>query len=168
MDSTQLYNFLDVHGIHYERYDHPAVFTCEEADRLVPDLPGAKTKNLFLCDDRGRAHFLVTLPDTKSVDLKAFAKALGVKKLRFASAERLKTFLHLNPGSVSLLAAVNDRDGKVSVVLDQEIDASSALLCHPLVNTSTLLISRAGIDSFLDAANHPPIVMNVPGRRSGG
>ncbi len=42
------FNYLAEHGIAYERHDHPAVYTIEEADRLVPPLPAAKTKNLFL------------------------------------------------------------------------------------------------------------------------
>lgn len=44
---TDLYDLLARHGIAYERHDHPAVFTVEEAARLVPELPGAKTKNLW-------------------------------------------------------------------------------------------------------------------------
>jgi hypothetical protein len=45
---TDFFKFIDEHGIAYARYDHPAVYTVEEADQLVPDLPGAKTKNLFI------------------------------------------------------------------------------------------------------------------------
>jgi Ala-tRNA(Pro) deacylase len=48
---TDFFKFLDEHGIVYVRHDHPAVYTVEEADQLVPELHGAKTKNLFLRDD---------------------------------------------------------------------------------------------------------------------
>ena len=87
----QIYDYLDTHGIDYERHDHPPVFTCDDVNRLVPALPGRKTKNLFICDNKGKQHFLVTVPDEKSVDLKSFGEALAVKKLRFASADRLQT-----------------------------------------------------------------------------
>jgi hypothetical protein len=43
---SDFYQFLADHNIEYERHDHPAVYTVEESDRLVPPLPGAKTKNL--------------------------------------------------------------------------------------------------------------------------
>ena len=56
-----IYQFLVEHAIEYERHDHPPVFTCEEADRLVPTLPAAKTKNLFVRDRKGRQHFLVVV-----------------------------------------------------------------------------------------------------------
>ena len=34
-----LFGLLDAHGIQFQRTDHPAVFTVEEARRLVPPLP---------------------------------------------------------------------------------------------------------------------------------
>ena len=42
------FQFLEENQIPYTRHDHPAVYTVEEADRLVPELSAAKTKNLFL------------------------------------------------------------------------------------------------------------------------
>jgi Ala-tRNA(Pro) deacylase len=52
--------FLRTHGIQPDRHEHPAVMTVEASERLVPKLPGAKTKNLFLRDKKGRRHFLLT------------------------------------------------------------------------------------------------------------
>ncbi len=66
-----VYDFLGLHSINYQRSDHPAVFTCEEADKLVPDLPGARTKNLFLRDRKGRHHFLLIVRPDQRVDLRA-------------------------------------------------------------------------------------------------
>ena len=58
-------------GIDAPRHEHPAVMTVEESLRLVPKLPGAKTKNLFLRDKKGARHFLVTVPHDRAVDLDA-------------------------------------------------------------------------------------------------
>ncbi|TMH00024.1 MAG: prolyl-tRNA synthetase associated domain-containing protein, partial [Betaproteobacteria bacterium] len=49
--------FLAHHGIRLQRFAHPPVMTVEESERLVPRLPGAKTKNLFLRDKKGARHF---------------------------------------------------------------------------------------------------------------
>ena len=89
-----LYRFLEDHQIPYERVDHPPVFTCEEAERLVPPLPGAHTKNLFVRDRRGRRHFLVVVGWDKQIDLKELGKLLEVSKLGMASAERLQRVLN--------------------------------------------------------------------------
>ena len=91
-----IYQFFADHGIEYERHNHPPVFTVEEALRLVPPLPAAKTKNLFLRDRKGKRHFLVVVGYEKAVDLKALTSLLGVSKLGFASPQRLKRYLGID------------------------------------------------------------------------
>src|SRR5437660_12439680 len=93
--------FLAHHGIRLQRHPHPPVMTVEESERLVPKLPGAKTKNLFLRDKKGSRHFLVTVPHDLAVDLAGLGGALGVGRLGFASPERLAKHLGITPGSVS-------------------------------------------------------------------
>src|SRR5438045_9786529 len=97
-------SFLARHGIEAKRVEHAAVMTVEESEHLVPPLPGAKTKNLFLRDKKGARHFLVTVPAARSVDLNALGAILGTGRLGFASPERLHKHLAITPGSVSLLA----------------------------------------------------------------
>ena len=160
----QIYDFLDSHDISYERHDHPPVFTCEDVNRLVPALPGRKTKNLFICDNKGKQHFLVTVPDEKSVDLKSFSEALAVKKLRFASAKRLQKHLKLEPGAVTILGVMNDEARQVRVVVGKAIWQAQALQCHPLVNTATLGIPLDNVRKFLEATGHSATVMDVPAR----
>jgi Ala-tRNA(Pro) deacylase len=159
--AEELCHFLTRHAIDFQRCDHPAVYTCAEAEALVPPMPGAKSKNLFLCDDKGRRHYLVVVPAEKQVDLKALSQALGIKKLRFASAQRLERHLGLAPGAVTLLAVVNDPDHVVTVVIDAAIWAADALLCHPLVNTSTLSITLDEIRHLLEVTGHPPEIVKV-------
>lgn len=159
-----IYRFLSENSIEYERHDHPAVFTCEEANRLVPPLPATKTKNLFLCDAKGQRHFLVVVGFEKVVDLKTLASLLGLDKLRFASPKRLKRFLGVNPGAVSILGVVTDSDGAVEVIFDENLWSSNAFQCHPLINTSTLVISLDNIKRLLEITGHTPRVFDVPSR----
>ena len=159
-----IYQFLADHDIEYERHDHPPVYTCEEALRLVPPLPAAKTKNLFLRDRKGRRHFLVAVGYEKAVDLKALAPLLGVRKLGFASAERLQRYLGVDPGSVSILGLVHDVNQEVEVIVDKDLWSAKAFQCHPLVNTSTLVISRDHIQRLLEITGHPVRVLDVPSR----
>lgn len=159
-----IYGFLKEHAIDYERHDHPAVFTCQEAERLVPDMAAAKTKNLFLRDAPGRRHFLVVVGDEKSVDLKALAGRLESSKLSLGSADRMMRWLGVEPGSVTILALANDTDRGVEVVFDRCIAEAPAVRCHPLVNTATLSIAQDGIRQFLKATGHPLRVVDVPAR----
>lgn len=157
-----IYKFLADNNIEYERHDHPPVFTCEDVNRLVPPLPGAKTKNLFLRDYKGRQHFLVIVGYEKVVDLKALSSILGVSKLSFGSAERLQRYLEVDPGAVSVLAIVNDLNKVVEVIIDTTLWQCESFQFHPLVNTSTLVLSRDNIKRFLDITEHRFRILDVP------
>lgn len=157
-----LAEFLRAHGITAPRHEHAAVMTVEEAERLVPRLPGAKTKNLFLRDKKGLRHFLVTLPHDASVDLNALGAALGAGRLGFASAQRLQRHLGITPGAVSVLALCNDTAGAVEFVIDRSLWSAPALLAHPLVNTATLVLSHGDLEKFVAATGHAPRVIDTP------
>lgn len=155
-------DFLRRHGIAAVRHEHPAVMTVEESERLVPPLPGAKTKNLFLRDKKGARHFLVTVPAARAVDLVALGAALGAGRLGFASPERLHRHLAITPGSVSLLALANDTAGAVEFVIDRSLWEAEAVQAHPLINTATTILTHTDLDLFLRAAAHAPRVIDVP------
>jgi Ala-tRNA(Pro) deacylase len=154
--------FLRQHGITAPRHEHAAVMTVEESERLVPKLPGAKTKNLFLRDKKGARHFLVTVPHDRAVDLNALGVALDAGRLGFASPERLRQHLGITPGSVSLLALVNDRGGAVEFVIDRALWDADAVQAHPLVNTATMVLAHGNLERFLAATGHAPRVVDVP------
>jgi len=160
---VDFYQFLDDHRIKYKRYDHPPVYTVDDVNRLIPNLPGAKTKNLFLRDKKGQRYFLVVVRDEKRVDLKALPGLLGSSRLRFGSPDRLKKSLGVDPGAVSLLAVFNDLDKAVEVVIDGDLWASEAFQFHPLVNTSTLVIARENLEHFLNKTGHEARIFDVPG-----
>ena len=159
-----IYHFFAEHNIEYERYDHPAVFTCEEAERLCPSMPdnAIKTKNLFLRDKKGRRHFLVTIPDNKKVDVKALETLLGASKLSFASPQRLEKFLQLTPGSVTILGILHDADHEVEVIIDLAVWGAEAIRCHPLVNTSTLVMPLSQLQRLFQLTGHEAQVLDVP------
>ena len=157
-----IYEFLARHGIPYQRVDHPPVFTCEEAERLVPPLPGVHTKNLFLRDKKGRNHVLVMVDHAKSVNLKALSSLLGLTNLSMASAERLQKYLGVEAGAVSILAIVNDNECAATVVVDSDVWKADTLQCHPLVNTSTLAIHRSDIARILEITGHDWTVVDIP------
>lgn len=159
---TDIYQFLADNHIEYERHDHPPVYTVADVERLVPPLPAAKTKNLFLRDKKGKRHFLVVVPAKKRVDIKALSNVIGAGRLSFGSPDRLKRYLGVDPGSVTILAVVSDPDQAVEVYFDEILWEEDAFQFHPLVNTSTLLIQRISLQRFLKASGHEIQLLNVP------
>ncbi len=157
-----LYDKLKELGLDYVRVDHPPVYTCAEANKHVPHLPGIRTKNLFARDAKGRRHFLVVVPDEAAVDLNELGRSLGAGRLSMGSPDRLMEYLGVEPGAVSILSLVNDPERRVEVVIDRSVWEAEILQCHPLVNTSTLAIAKAHLVTLLGFAEHAPTVLDVP------
>ena len=155
--------FLRENRITAARHAHPPVMTVEESLRLVPHLPGAKTKNLFLRDKKGARHLLVTVRHNLAVNISALESVLGVRGLGFASPERLAKHLGVTPGSVSLLALVNDKTRGVEFVIDRALWEAPAVHAHPLRNDATMVLAHADLERFLAATGHVPHIIDVPG-----
>lgn len=156
--------FLHLHRIELARRGHAAVMTCEQSEQLVPKLPGARAKNLFLHARKSQRHLLVTLPAERTVDLVRLGEALGVGRLGFASPERLANHLGVSPGAVSLLALFNDTAQAVDFVIDRELWNAPAVQAHPLVNTATVVVTHADLERFLAATGHAAQVIDVPAK----
>jgi Ala-tRNA(Pro) deacylase len=78
----------------------------------------------------------------------------------------MRETLGIVPGAVTPLAAMNDRERRVTVVLDAGLMAHEPINCHPLMNTMTTSIARADLVKFLEATGHPPRIAAVaePGK----
>ncbi len=158
---SDLFAFLDRLGITHATVTHPALFTVEQSRALRGTIPGAHTKNLFLRDKKG-APFLVTALEDAAIDLKSLHRLIGAAgRFSFGSAELLRETLGVEPGAVTPFAAMNDRDRRVSVVLDAALMRHESINCHPLVNTMTTSIVRADLLRFLEATGHAAPILPV-------
>jgi Ala-tRNA(Pro) deacylase len=150
-------------GIAWLLTEHEAVFTVEESTSLHTAIAGLHTKNLFL-KDAGGQFWLVTVPHDATVDLKALPSVIGSKKLSFGKAEDMERLLGVAPGAVTPLAAMNDKDAVVRVVIDERLASAEIVNTHPLRNTATIGLSGPSIVSFLTGVGHTPQVLPVPAR----
>ena len=146
-------------GIHPLRVEHSPVHTVEEARPHWGALPGAETKNLFLKD--GSRLFLVTLGAETRVDMKALAPKLGVKRLSFASPERLMEHLGTLPGAVGFLSLVKDEARSVRFAVERALWDAERVTSHPLRNTATLSITQAEFRAILDDLGVEPILLDL-------
>lgn len=154
---------LQTLGVRWTLDEHEAVFTVEESARLHAEIAGLHTKNLFL-KDAGGQYWIVTAPHDASVDLKALPAVIGSKKVSFGKAEDMERLLGVSPGAVTPLAAINDGDGAVCVVLDERLAGDEVVNVHPLRNTATLGLSGTDLVLFLTDVGHPPQVVALPAR----
>ena len=154
-----LFAALDRLGIAHPTVSHPPLFTVEDSQALRGDIPGGHTKNLFVKDKKGRL-FLLALGEETEVDLKRVHEKIGAQgRVSFGSAELLQDVWGVLPGAVTPFGAVNDRERRVTVVLDEAMMAHERLNFHPLINTLTTGIATADLVKFLRATGHEPMIV---------
>lgn len=146
--------YLEQNGINYVLHEHPAIFTCEDADRLENQVPGIPGKNLFLKSKNAARFFLISLPAHKRADLKQVAKIVGEPKVSFANPEQLMEKLGLEPGSVSPFGLLNDINHEVKYYIDKEITQSDLVNFHPNRNTASLELTREMFHKYLELIPH--------------
>jgi Ala-tRNA(Pro) deacylase len=56
----------------------------------------------------------------------------------------------------------NDPAHGVELFVDEDLWRADALQFHPLVNTSTLVMSREAVTRFVELTGHPLHVIRVP------
>lgn len=162
--SDQLFAALDALGIPHQTVKHPPVFTVEQARVLRGQIPGGHTKNLFLRDKKN-ALYLVVAEEDAEIELKGLHRLLGASgRFSFGSADLLREVWGVEPGSVTPFGAINDTEGRVTVVLDAAMMEHATLSYHPLVNTMTTSIKRDDLVKFLESTGHEPRIVRVSGR----
>jgi Ala-tRNA(Pro) deacylase len=151
---TEFLQFLDSHSIPYQRIAHPAVYTCEQAEQFRPKTQGVSTKNLFLADKKQTNFYLVMVACEKKLDIRQLRQQFGSSKLHFGSEARLLEFLGVTPGAVTVLGLVNDAKQRLSLFVDSQIWGQDYFLCHPLVNTATLVLAKPDLERFFELTGH--------------
>lgn len=141
--------YLKALKVDYKIYNHPAVYTVEEAKKYTHHIKGVHCKNLFLRNRKGNQHYLLVLEEDRQVDLKSFSKAIGSSNLSFASEERLFKYLKLKPGSVGPFGLLNDEERHVKVFLDQQLFEEEYAAFHPNKNTQTLCLKTEDLRKIL-------------------
>ncbi len=158
--SDDLFNRLGDLGVVHKTYEHPPLFTVEQSQAQRGMLEGSHIKNLFLRDKK-RQMWLVTVEEERVVDLKKLRHTLGAQgNLSFGSAELLMEILGVLPGAVTPFAIINDRETRVTLVLDQAILRQDPINAHPLCNDMTTAVAALDLLKFAAAEAHTPVIID--------
>lgn len=161
----RVYDFLDKHGIQYQRIDHEAAMTmeaCEEIDRSLGDNTTI-CKNLFLCNRQETDFYLLLMPGDKPFKTKDLSAQIHSARLSFAKPEYMEKYLDITPGSVSVLGLMNDSEKKVQLLIDEDVMKEPYFGCHPCINTSSLKFTTEDLmQKIIPALEHEPVTVTLP------
>lgn len=161
---VRVYDFLDSLGIEYFRTDHmdePAdtMEACEKIDAVLGTL---MCKNLFLCNQQKTQFYMLLMPGDKPFKTKDITKQIGSARLSFAAPEFMLKYLDIEPGAVSLMGLMNDKENNVRLLVDDEVLKEEWLGCHPCVNTSSMkLKTEDAFGKYLRAVHHDMTVVHL-------
>ena len=145
----RVYDYLDKLGIEYWRTDHfdmPAM-TMEDCNKIDAVLGVLICKNLFLCNRQKTDFYLLLMPGDKPFRTKELSKKLDIQ-----------------PGAVSVMGLMNDRDKRVRLVVDGDVLRQEYFGCHPCVNTSSIrLLTRDVVEKFIPSTGHEMTFVELTG-----
>ena len=156
ISKKNIYDLLHSYNISYEVTEHKAVYNMAELSDVSFPYPESIAKNLFVCDDKKRNYYLITVKGDKRVDLKAFRRTYGTRPLSLAKGEDLKTVLGLTPGSVTPLGILNDKEHKTHFYLDEDfLTPPSIIGVHPNENTATVWLKTEDLLRIITEHRNP-------------
>lgn len=165
---VRAYDLLDSLNIEYQRIDHEPAMTMEACAHIDAALDAVICKNLLLCNRQCTAFYLLMIPGDKVFKTSALSKQIGSSRLSFAPPEEMERYLGVTPGSATVLALMNDREHRVTLVLDRSVAEAETFGCHPCINTSTLSLSMVDIrEKFLPHLGVEPRIVDLPEDQQG-
>jgi Ala-tRNA(Pro) deacylase len=133
-------------------------FRVEDSVAFRGDISGGHAKNLFVKDKKSRI-FLLVVGEDAEIDLKRVHEKIGAQgRVSFVGADALEAVWGVKPGAVTPFGAINDAEGRVTVVLDAALMAHERVNFHPLVNTRTTGLASGDLVKFLRATGHEPLI----------
>ena len=152
---VRVYDLLDSLHIEYTRTDHAPADTMEACEAVDAVLGVKMCKNLFLTNRQQTAFYLLLMPADKPFKTRELSAQIQSARLSFGSGEQMEALLGVTPGSATLMGLMNDPDGRVQLLVDEDLLGEEWLGCHPCINTSSLRLRTAdAFGPFLRAVGH--------------
>ena len=158
------YDFLDSLQILYQRTDHYRADNMEACNEIDAVLGVTICKNLFLCNRQKTKFYLLMMPGDKKFKTKELSKQINSARLSFAEPDDMLDYLDIEPGAVSIMGLMNDHNGAVKLLIDEDVLRNEYIGCHPCVCTSSLKIKTDDvIKKFLPATGHEYMTVHLVG-----
>ena len=160
---VRTYDLLDELGIEYKRTDHEPANTMEACNEIDKILEVLICKNLFLCNRQKTQYYLLMMPGDKKFKTKELSSQINSARLSFADADDMLKFLDIEPGAVSIMGLMNDRENAVQLLVDEDVKKGEYIGCHPCVNSSTVKLDLNDLlGTLLPAMHHDLTLVDLP------
>ena len=161
---VRTYDFLDSIAIPYIRTDHERADNMEACNEIDAALGVLMCKNLFLCNRQKTNFYLLLMPGDKPFKTKEITKQIGSARLSFGPEEYMWKYMNCRQGSASVLGLMNDTEGHVRLLVDEDLKKNPYIGAHPCNNTSTLKLHTSDVfGRFLEKVGHEATYVKLTG-----
>lgn len=151
---TVILDTLESLGIGYSALHHEPIMTVDDGIAIA-EQTGVEPCKCLLAESRRHEFVMILARGSKAVPMKEIGVLTGMGHLSFASPDRLMELLCTEPGAVSPLGLIFDKNHKVRLVIDRKLASNKSLMCHPNDNSCSLVLSTDDfLNRFLPAAGH--------------
>ena len=105
------------------------------------------------------------MPGDKPFKTKEITKQIGSARLSFGPEEYMWEYMNCLQGSASVLGLMNDTEGHVRLLVDEDLKKNPYIGAHPCNNTSTLKLHTSDIfGKFLEKVGHEATYVKLTGQ----
>ena len=116
-------------GIPFERVDTDPGITMEDCQHIDAKIGVRIVKTIFLCNRQQTEFYLYVTTDDKPFITREFCGALGIPRVSFAPAEKLKELTGVEVGATTILSAILPECSQVHLVMDKTVAESEWFAC---------------------------------------
>ena len=156
------YRALNSLGIPFERVETDEAITMADCVMIEKKLDMQMVKTLFLCNRQQTEYYVFVTAGDKPFRAKEFSNALGIPRVSFAPAEKMKDILGTQVGAATVFSALLPSARDVRFVFDKEIADREMYGCSDGTTTGYMKVGVQKIlEELLPSAGVVPTVIEV-------
>jgi len=137
-------------GIPFGRVDTDPGLTMEDCQHIDAKIGVRIVKTIFVCNRQQTEFYLYVTTDDKPFVTRDFCGALGIPRVSFASAEKLRELTGVEVGATTILSAILPESAGVHLVMDRRVAEDEWFACTDGTATCFVKIrTRDLLDKYL-------------------
>ena len=125
----KIYETFAALEIPFERVDTDPGLTMEDCAHIDAKIGVRIVKTVFLCNRQQTEFWLYVTTDDKPFVTREFCGALGIPRVSFAPADKLRAYTGVEVGATTVLSAILPECAPVHLVMDKAVADSEWFAC---------------------------------------
>ena len=137
-------------GIPFGRVDTDPGLTMEDCQHIDAKIGVRIVKTIFVCNRQQTEFYLYVTTDDTPFVTRDFCGALGIPRVSFASADKLRELTGVEVGATTILSAILPESADVHLVMDRRVAEDEWFACTDSTATCFVKIrTRDLLDKYL-------------------